>query len=421
MKKNRMLRFSCLLIIASVVLSTVMYRQYYSFLNNPQRSRDTQFNYQQEDVSLRMYVAESDEHQALIDEASKQLFVSYQKMIQEGSYRLEGEIKEISTSLMVLSYTVFQEGIEEVRYAGYLIDVEQNKVMLLSDLLEERAIDRIVNEYLYQKEVQEGSKSSLELLEETMNYNHYFSYFFIANDQLVFLLDHKNWAFPLAELSEYFKIKIDCQQGVLSEFRYYIDQSKPMIALTFDDGPHESITLDIVETLSNYNSTATFYVVGNRIDDHQEVLKRVSFYGHSVGNHSWSHPYMTFYSIDKIQEEYQATDDKIESVINEEAQTIRPPYGIVTKKSLNATDKLFVMWSVDSTDWLLKDAKLISDKVVSEVQEGDIVLLHDIHYETAQAMEVLIPKLIEMGYQLVTIEELMESYNIEGEVYRGTK
>ena len=201
-----------------------------------------------------------------------------------------------------------------------------------------------------------------------------------------------------------------------------IDPDKPMIALTFDDGPsiHTPRLLDMFE---KYGGKGTFFVVGNLIDRNLQTVKRIVDDGHEIANHSWSHPDLKNLSASKVQKELTKTHDKIFEATGVNAKFMRPPYGSynnnVKKSAYNCTEAVLT-WSVDTLDWKTRNANSVYNSIMSSAYDGAIILCHDLHGTTVDAMERVIPDLQEKGYQLVTVSQLyaMRGYRIyAGNVY----
>lgn len=188
-----------------------------------------------------------------------------------------------------------------------------------------------------------------------------------------------------------------------------VDPSKPMIALTFDDGPsaHTDRLLDIFK---QYGGKGTFFVVGELIDSRTDTVKRIRDEGHEIGNHSWNHRQLTTLTYEELVDQIMITKAKIMEVLGIDCKIMRPPYGAFND-FVKATGKelgiAFVNWSVDTLDWKTKNADAIYNEIIGSAQNGAIILCHDLHKTTVDAMETVIPKLIDMGYQLVTVSTLM--------------
>lgn len=189
----------------------------------------------------------------------------------------------------------------------------------------------------------------------------------------------------------------------------HIDASKPMVALTFDDGPTRKYTTMILDSLKEHQSYATFFVLGSRIDNAKDLLERMILEGHEIGNHTYHHKQLTKESENSIINEIDGTNQKIFQVTKNNPKLIRPPYGEYNETVVNHLGEMRVVtWTVDSEDWRIKDAPKIVEKIMQDVNNKSIILMHDLYLESAQAACLLIPRLIEEGYQLVTVSDLYQ-------------
>lgn len=187
-----------------------------------------------------------------------------------------------------------------------------------------------------------------------------------------------------------------------------IDPTKPMIALTFDDGPAKA-TSRILDSLEANGARATFYMVGNRMNSYQSTVQRMQALGCELGSHSWDHTYLTRLSASGIHTNLNRFDSNLQAITGVRSVTMRPPGGFINgsvREALASYGQPAIMWSIDTMDWKTQNAKSTINTVLSKVQDGDIVLMHDLYGATASAAESLIPELIKRGYQLVTISEL---------------
>lgn len=185
-----------------------------------------------------------------------------------------------------------------------------------------------------------------------------------------------------------------------------IDPTMPMVCLTFDDGPNPATTNRILDALGRYNARATFFVLGERVGIYTDTLIRIKEFGCQIGNHSYNHPQLTKLTADKISYQLDGTSDLIENKTGTRPSVIRPPYGAYNSAVLKEADAPLIMWSIDTLDWKSRNAKSVTDVVLSEVEDGDIILMHDLYESTAAATEILIPSLLAKGFQLVTVDEL---------------
>ena len=200
---------------------------------------------------------------------------------------------------------------------------------------------------------------------------------------------------------------------VLSNGRY-VDTTKPMVALTWDDGPNGSTGEKIMDALEAYNGRGTFFLVGNRIDDYTSEVKRMAANGHEVANHSWDHDTsLSKKSADYIREEFEKTNAKILEVTGTSPALVRLPGGIITDAVRSAVTQPMIFWSIDTVDWKTKDAQKTIDAIESQIKDGDIVLMHELYTATQTASEAVIPWLAQQGYQMVTVSELIAFRNAE--------
>ena len=188
-----------------------------------------------------------------------------------------------------------------------------------------------------------------------------------------------------------------------------VDPSRPMIALTFDDGPRASVTDRILAYLRESGGRATFFMVGNRVAANENSVNQMVAQGCQVGNHTFDHQYITRLSLEEMQQQIGGTNQAVLDACGILPMVIRPPGGKVDEASLTILETMgmpAVMWSIDTRDWQHRDAQMTVEAVLSQVKDGDIVLMHDIYPSTADAAAVVIPALTERGYQLVTVSEL---------------
>ena len=185
------------------------------------------------------------------------------------------------------------------------------------------------------------------------------------------------------------------------------------IAITFDDGPHPFLTEKIMSILDEYNAKATFFMVGINVINYPDVARKVIAAGHEVGNHTFSHNHLKVMSEAALSNELGRCEDALEELCEYRPHLFRPPEGAVNTYIQHCSDNgdyRLVLWSVDTRDWENKDTNRIVDAVLSQIKPGDIILMHDYigyHSKTPEALQVLLPKLIEDGYEPVTVSQLL--------------
>ena len=193
---------------------------------------------------------------------------------------------------------------------------------------------------------------------------------------------------------------------------------KPMIAITYDDGPSQ-YTPEILDILKKHNSAATFFVLGSRVSSNKDVLKRMIGEGSQIGNHSYNHKNLTTISDEELYKQIQGTDDLVYMATGYTPSIMRPPYGITSGETDVKINRPIIKWSVDTRDWESRNSNMII-KSLENVKDGDIILMHDLYDSTLEASRIAIPQLINKSFQLVTIEELFEyrgAVSIAGQQY----
>lgn len=189
----------------------------------------------------------------------------------------------------------------------------------------------------------------------------------------------------------------------------YIDPDKPMVALTYDDGPGGKEERRILKCLKKYHAVATFFYVGNRVKSDRETVKMAYDMGCEIGNHSWDHSDFTTLSDKDIKKQIKKTNGAIAKVTGVKPTLFRPPYGSFNEDVLEAVNMPNIIWKVDTLDWESRDAKSIFKKVrKTKKLDGKIILMHSIYKDTAKATEKIVPWLLKKGYQIVTVTELIK-------------
>lgn len=193
---------------------------------------------------------------------------------------------------------------------------------------------------------------------------------------------------------------------------YDPSQVRPMLALTFDDGPGQ-YTDELLDCLEENNAHATFFMLGQNVAQYPDAPKRMLELGCEIGSHSWDHTQLTTIDIDAVAKQFSDTDNALIQACGQAATVARAPYGDGNSDIYNTVNKPFFMWSLDTEDWKLLDADGDYNAVMNgDLTDGSIILMHDIHEPSVQAALRLIPDLIAKGYKLVTVSEMAEAKNV---------
>lgn len=194
---------------------------------------------------------------------------------------------------------------------------------------------------------------------------------------------------------------------LLPSVKRSIDPNKPVLAFTFDDGPSK-YTDSILNLFSQYDGCATFFVLGNKVEAHAETMQKMARLGHEIGNHSYNHQWMSRMSAAEFKEQIDATQQVIFKTTGVLPTRIRPTYGSLSEQIKKNTNLTISLWNIDPKDWKYKDAKTIANRILTKVQDEKVILLHDTHERTVEALKTVLSKLKEAGFQFVTLSELEE-------------
>lgn len=227
----------------------------------------------------------------------------------------------------------------------------------------------------------------------------------------IMLFTLTGFSHPIRHDRQYYEQKGDVIWEVPLEEKY--------VSITFDDGPNAFITPKILDLLKQYDAKATFFVIGNRIDKHVDIIKREILEGHEIGNHTYNHVFFTTnYSKGRMTKEIDLTRKKIYDITGTACSWFRPPGGYINDRVIDEAKKqgyTVVLWSwhQDTEDWKSPGVRAITNKVLKNVRNGDIILMHDSvrsdhnSSQTVEALKIILPELQKRGYKVVTVSELV--------------
>lgn len=183
------------------------------------------------------------------------------------------------------------------------------------------------------------------------------------------------------------------------------------IAITFDDGPHPRNTPRLLDILRERNIKATLYVIGRNVDLYPHIVRRAVAEGHEIGNHSQTHRLLSKLSDSEVREELGRCRDAVARASGFRIRTMRPPYGGLTQRQRLMVHAEFgyptILWSVDPLDWKRPGSSVITSRIVGNTRPGGIVLAHDLHAQTIDAMPDTLDGLLRRGFQFVTVSQLL--------------
>ena len=180
------------------------------------------------------------------------------------------------------------------------------------------------------------------------------------------------------------------------------------IALTFDDGPGP-YTEKLLDILDKYDAKATFFLIGSKVSARANTLRRMQSRGHQLGNHSWSHPELNKISTEQLSSEIDRTNEAIRQATGVKPSILRPPYGAVNGvvlEQLRLRNMSSILWSVDTRDWADRNSQIVCSRAVAGARPGAVILMHDIHQTSVNAVPCILSSLKQQGYSFVTIQRL---------------
>ena len=190
-----------------------------------------------------------------------------------------------------------------------------------------------------------------------------------------------------------------------------VKTGRPVVALTFDDGPHPELTPQLLDVLRQQGVRATFYVIGRNVDTYPEIARRIVAEGHEIANHTYNHPHLTQVGAARLDSEITRTTEAIQRATGRRPTNMRPPYGSINARVEEALLRKHgldvIMWSVDPLDWRRPGAEVVRQRLVDGATPGGILLAHDIHPGTIEAMSGTISDLKAKGYGFATVSQLL--------------
>ena len=183
-------------------------------------------------------------------------------------------------------------------------------------------------------------------------------------------------------------------------------QDKKLIAFTFDDGPSETNTNYLLDNLDKYDAKVTFFVLGSRVENNKETIKRAYLEGNDIGSHTYNHRNLNLLSDSALMEEMKQANEAIKNVIGKMPSLLRPPYGNLTNYGKEITNMNIILWNIDPLDWKYKDKNKIANEIVEHAHDGAIVLVHDIYKSSVEGALLAMEELQKQGYAFVTITEM---------------
>lgn len=285
----------------------------------------------------------------------------------------------------------------------YFFNKEKQTLTNIKELIDEESIIAIKKNLVQQNINIHYLDNYINQIQFFIEKDHSHFYLNINNELIEFVYDNNNIKFlkPITFKEEIQKV------DTFYISNQTLDIHKKYVAITFDDGP-SIYTKNILETLKKHNVNATFFVLGNKVETYQDLLKRSLNDGNVIGNHSYNHKWLIKLNKEEIKEQVNKTNEEIQKYTGYIPTLLRPTYGSVNQTLKNIPNMDIVLWTVDTMDWKYKSVSKIVSRATSCLKDGDIILMHDIYKRTANALDKIITEIKKQGFEIVTVLELKE-------------
>ncbi|WP_054954793.1 polysaccharide deacetylase family protein [Paenibacillus dakarensis] len=343
-------------------------------------------------------------------------------------------------SLVFTSYQIAYGANGQTMIKTFNIDTAENRILTLADIMvsDKTAVNHIqsivkkelkkqeeVIPYILEEELQKSMKNPSEWKWSIDNevFTLYFNEYEIAAGAAGTIQVN----IPLKSLHSYLNKELFSKWNISYVVEDEPEEKKPIqlpldpkgkyVALTFDDGPNPKVTPRVLKTLEKYDAKATFFMLGVQVEYYPNLAKKVAEAGHEIGSHSKSHPNLANMSLYEVRKQLTDASKQIEAATGAKPTLFRPPYGAMNdavKKVTTEQKTPIILWSVDSLDWKSRNAQAVNKVVMRDVRPGSIILMHDIHRSTADALPQMLKSLKKQGYQFVTVSQLLSLNKSKG-------
>lgn len=290
--------------------------------------------------------------------------------------------------------------LSNIKYKNILLDFKNEKLAYISNLYEKDYLINEINSLI-------NLKYSSDIYDKIKNSN-VDNHTYIIDDNKIDVY-FNDIDFGTLSYIPMVSIISDNNSETVSKDDNLDNSDKKFIAFTFDDGPGK-YTSELIDTLELNNSSATFFMLGNKMKYNTDIVKKVYNSNSEIGTHTYSHKRLTSLSNDEIYNEINSSEIIFNDITGDHLKYLRPPYGSYNDH-IKGLGYNIILWNIDPKDWLTRDSKKIYNSVLNNACDGCIVLMHDIYPETIEAVKMLIPTLNEMNYEVVSISNLIYNKN----------
>lgn len=317
--------------------------------------------------------------------------------------------------------------LEEGKVKSYIVDTITGAELSIKDIIKEDKYDEFLakEEELLRLKYPEfiingiinGEGTKVYVIKENVMVVYYYDYVYDYP-----YTESVNLTINYNEVHDYldFTHELDAEYQNENGYNYIAD--KKTVALTFDDGPSSKYNAQFLDVLARNKAHATFFMVGTMMNNCQKCVLDTYNSGNEVGSHTYNHMNIKKNNALDVNDNLKQVDDLFYKITNDHIKYVRPPYGSYSKENLENINNPLILWNIDTEDWSHHDVDYIVNSVMENVQDGSIILMHELYETSLQALEVLLPRLYAEGYQVVSVSELanMKGKTLEsGHAYRA--
>ena len=317
--------------------------------------------------------------------------------------------------------------LEEKKVKSYIVDTITGAELSIKDIIKEDKYDEFLakEEELLRLKYPEfivngiinGEGTKVYVIKENVMVVYYYDYVYDYP-----YTESVNLTINYNEVHDYLDFTHELDAEYQNENGYNYSADKKTVALTFDDGPSSKYNAQFLDVLARNKAHATFFMVGTMMNNCQKCVLDTYNSGNEVGSHTYNHMNIKKNNALDVNDNLKQLDDLFYKITNDHIKYVRPPYGAYSKENLENINNPLILWNIDTEDWSHHDVDYIVNSVMENVQDGSIILMHELYETSLQALEVLLPRLYAEGYQVVSVSELanMKGKTLEsGHAYRA--
>ena len=317
--------------------------------------------------------------------------------------------------------------LEEGKVKSYIVDTITGAELSIKDIIKEDKYDEFLakEEELLRLKYPEfivngiinGEGTKVYVIKEKVMVVYYYDYVYDYP-----YTESVNLTINYNEVHDYLDFTHELDAEYQNENGYNYSADKKTVALTFDDGPSSKYNAQFLDVLARNKAHATFFMVGTMMNNCQKCVLDTYNSGNEVGSHTYNHMNIKKNNALDVNDNLKQVDDLFYKITNDHIKYVRPPYGSYSKENLENINNPLILWNIDTEDWSHHDVDYIVNSVMENVQDGSIILMHELYETSLQALEVLLPRLYAEGYQVVSVSELanMKGKTLEsGHAYRA--